>query len=326
MAQAFRDLCRDAYRQQGFGELAKLWVHTLADVATTAAAEHVDVLLNGTPLPEHQPPSVEFHNVHKGFETRSGQIHMALHSIDLTVKPGEFVAVVGPTGCGKSTMLGLIAGLEKPSQGKVSVMGKPVHEVSRQVGYIFQKDALFPWKTVLNNVLAGPLFRGITKAEALDQARDWIHRVGLEGFEDFYPHQLSGGMRKRAALAQSLIIQPNVLLMDEPFSDLDVQIRALMENELLDLWASTEASVVFVTHDIVEAIALADRVVVMTAGPASIKDIYAVDLPRPRNVAEIRFHRRFAELYKEIWEDLRSEVLKNYERIRQPEIRKVRYS
>ncbi len=326
MAQAFRDLCRDAYHRRGIPELANLWIHTLADVATTATAEHVDVLLNGTPPPDFPPPAVEFQSVYKGFETRSGEVRMALRGIDLTVQPGEFVAVVGPTGCGKSTMLGLIAGLEKPNRGQVSVMGKPVHDISQRVGYIFQNDALFPWKTVLNNILAGPLFRGVSSEEALERARDWINRVGLAGFEHYYPTQLSGGMRKRVALAQSLIIQPNVLLMDEPFSDLDVQMRTLMEDELLDLWASTEASIVFVTHDLEEAIALADRVIVLTVGPATIKGVYAVDIPRPRHVSEIRFNHRFAELHKEIWEDLRSEVSKNYGRIKQHEVRKLSYS
>ena len=158
---------------------------------------------------------------------------------------------------------------------------------------MFQADAVFPWKTVLENVAAGPRYHGVPVAEARERARDWIARVGLAGFEDRYPHQLSGGMRKRVALAQSLINDPRILLMDEPFSALDVQTRSLMENELLDLWASTAASVVFVTHDLEEAIAMADRVFVITAGPGSVKGNYEVDLPRPRNVSEIRFERPF---------------------------------
>jgi len=314
MAQAFRDLFQDVNRAQSKARLARFWVHTLADVATTAAAEHVDILLNGPSAPDVHFPAVELHDVYKGFETRGGKIRMALENINLCVQSGEFVAVVGPTGCGKSTLLGLIAGLDKPSHGQVLVTGKAVHEVSRSVGYIFQKDALFPWKTVLHNVAAGPIFRGMPKEEAILAARNWVRRVGLNGFEDFYPFQLSGGMRKKVALAQSLVISPTVLLMDEPFTDLDAQTRAFMEDELLDVWASTEASVVFVTHDLEEAIALADRVVVLTAGPAAIKGIYPVDIPRPRRVAEVRYHLRFTELHREIWEDLRAEVSKNYER------------
>jgi len=182
------------------------------------------------------------------------------------------------------------------------------------IGYVFQSDAVFPWKTVLENVAAGPRYRGITNRDAREQAREWISRVGLSGFEDRYPYQLSGGMRKRVALAQSLINNPQILLMDEPFSALDVQTRSLMENELLGLWAASSASVVFVTHDLEEAISLSDRVFVITAGPGTVKSNYKVDLPRPRNVAEIRFEPHFGEIYQEIWNDLRDEVLVSYER------------
>jgi NitT/TauT family transport system ATP-binding protein len=192
-----------------------------------------------------------------------------------------------------------------------------VQGIDRRIGYVFQTDAIFPWKNVLSNVVAGPLFRSQPKATALQLAHDWITRVGLAGFEDRYPHQLSGGMRKRVALAQTFINEPQILLMDEPFSALDVQTRTLMGNELLKLWSSISASVVFVTHDLEEAIALADRVCVLTAGPATVKGIYTIDLPRPRNVAEIRFEPRFVQLYHDIWEDLRNEVIISYERNQQ---------
>jgi NitT/TauT family transport system ATP-binding protein len=182
---------------------------------------------------------------------------------------------------------------------------------------VFQGDVLFPWKSVLGNVSSGLRFRGVKKKEANERAREWIAKVGLSGFEDHYPHQLSGGMRKRTALAQSLITSPELILMDEPFSALDVQTRALMEDELLDLWSATSASVVFVTHDLEEAIALSDRVCVITAGPGTVKGIYEIDLPRPRHVAEIRFEPRFVELYRDIWENLRDEVLVSYERAKQ---------
>jgi NitT/TauT family transport system ATP-binding protein len=186
--------------------------------------------------------------------------------------------------------------------------------IAEGIGYVFQSDAVFPWKTVLENVAAGPRYRGVSNRDARERARDWISRVGLTGFEDRYPYQLSGGMRKRVALAQSLINGPRILLMDEPFSALDVQTRSLMENELLGLWAASSASVVFVTHDLEEAISLSDRVFVITAGPGTVKSNYRVDLPRPRNVAEIRFEPRFGEIYQEIWNDLRDEVLVSYER------------
>ncbi len=259
-------------------------------------------------------PAIQLRGVYKRFRTPTGSAYTALRNLNISVQPGEFCAVVGPTGCGKSTTLALIAGLEPASAGEVLLMGQPVKGIDARIGYMFQTDAIFPWKNVLQNVAAGPLFRGMSKTEAIERAGDWISRVGLSGFEYYYPHQLSGGMRKRVALAQTLITGPQILLMDEPFSALDVQTRALMEDELLALWASTSASVVFVTHDLEEAIALADRVCVLTAGPATVKGIYTIDLPRPRQVAEIRFAPRFVQLYQEIWGALRDEVMVSYER------------
>jgi NitT/TauT family transport system ATP-binding protein len=259
-------------------------------------------------------PVIELRGVTKRFLTPSGGIYTALRDLDMSVEPGEFCAVVGPTGCGKSTTLALISGLEAASEGEVEVFGKPVSGIAEGIGYVFQADAVFPWKTVLENVAAGPRYKGTSNRDARERARDWISRVGLSGFEDRYPYQLSGGMRKRVALAQSLINGPRILLMDEPFSALDVQTRSLMENELLALWAASSASVVFVTHDLEEAISLSDRVFVITAGPGTVKSTYKVDLPRPRNVAEIRFQPRFAEIYEEIWKDLKDEVLVSYER------------
>ncbi|HEX3507804.1 MAG TPA: ABC transporter ATP-binding protein [Candidatus Dormibacteraeota bacterium] len=260
------------------------------------------------------PPAIDVRGVTKRFLTPSGGIYTALHDLTMSVDAGEFCAVVGPTGCGKSTTLALISGLEPPSEGEVDVFGKRVTAIPDGIGYMFQADAVFPWKTVLENVAAGPRYHGASSRDARDKARDWLARVGLAGFEDRYPYQLSGGMRKRVALAQSLINGPRILLMDEPFSALDVQTRALMENELLGLWAASSASVVFVTHDLEEAISLSDRVFVITAGPGTVKSNYKVDLPRPRNVAEIRFQPRFIEIYEEIWKDLKDEVLVSYER------------
>ncbi|MFJ9696408.1 ABC transporter ATP-binding protein [Kitasatospora sp. NPDC101183] len=258
-------------------------------------------------------PAIELIGATKRFRTPSGALHTAVRDLDLTVAEGEFVAVVGPTGCGKSTTLTLVSGLEEPTEGDVRVHGEPVTGIDPRVGFVFQQDAVFPWRTVLSNVTAGPRFRGMPAAEARERARDWLARVGLSAFEDRYPHQLSGGMRKRVALAQTFVNDPAILLMDEPFSALDVQTRALMSDQLLELWAGTgssrnAASVVFVTHDLDEAIALADRVVVMTAGPATVKEIFTVDLPRPRTVEAVRLEPRFVELYREIWASLGEEV------------------
>ncbi len=258
--------------------------------------------------------AIDLRGVTKRFLTPSGGVYTALRDLNLTVQAGEFCAVVGPTGCGKSTTLALISGLEPASEGEVEVLGKPVRGIAEQIGYVFQTDAVFPWKTVLDNVAAGPRDHGRPTSEARSTAREWISRVGLSGFEDRYPYQLSGGMRKRVALAQSLINEPRILLMDEPFSALDVQTRSLMENELLSLWANTRASVVFVTHDLEEAIALADRVFVISAGPGTVKANYPVPLTRPRNVTEIRMQPQFSQIYGEIWNDLKDEVLVSYER------------
>jgi NitT/TauT family transport system ATP-binding protein len=233
----------------------------------------------------------------------------ALRAIDLAVGAGKFCAVVGPTGCGKSTTLTMVAGLDRPSTGTVRVGGQVVDGITAGTSFMFQADALMPWKTVLGNVALGPVFRAVPKKEAQSRARDWVRRVGLAGFEEHHPHQLSGGMRKRVSLAAALINEPSILLMDEPFGALDVQTKAIMSNELLGLWEQTRPSVIFVTHDLEEAIALADQVVVMTTGPGTVKAVYDIDLPRPRGaVQEIRFESRFVELHHQIWASLREEV------------------
>jgi len=265
------------------------------------------------------------------------QRYTAVDDVTLDVAPGEFVSVVGPTGCGKSTLLNVGAGLLEPSTGQVHVFGKPLTGINTRAGYMFQTEALMPWRTARANVMAGLEFRGV--ADAADRADEWLKRVGLGGFGDRYPHQLSGGMRKRTALAQTLVLDPDIILMDEPFSALDIQTRQLMENELLDIWAGTadqrrtgpstsggsaggravtssehvRKAVLFITHDLDEAIALSDRVVVLSAGPASHPiGEFVIDLPRPRDVAEVRVLPRFIELHKAIWDVLREEVLKGY--------------
>jgi len=241
--------------------------------------------------------------------------YVAVEDASLSVGPGEFVSVVGPTGCGKSTLLNVAAGLLGPTSGDLRVFGKPLAGINRDAGYLFQAEALMPWRSALANVTAGLEFRGVARAEAEPRARDWLARVGLSGFEDRYPHQLSGGMRKRVALAQVLILDPKILLMDEPFSALDVQTRQLMENELLDLWSADRKSVLFITHDLEEAISLSDRVVVLSAGPAT-RPIgeFVIDLPRPRDVSEIRMTPRFVALHEAIWHAMKDEVLKAYAR------------
>ena len=239
----------------------------------------------------------------------------AVREVDLQVGNGEFVAIVGPTGCGKSTVLNAVAGLLTPASGGITIDGVPVKGVQKSVGYLFQQDALLPWKTALQNVELGLRFRGMAAKEREERARAWLAKVGLSGFEHRYPHQLSGGQRKRVQMAQALIVEPKVILMDEPFSALDIHTRHLMQNELLRLWQEDRRSVVLITHDLEEAIALGDRVVVLSAGPASrVVRSFDVDLERPRNVAEIKLDQRFTDLYRDIWACLRGEVEKSYAR------------
>ncbi|MCO1576882.1 ABC transporter ATP-binding protein [Crossiella sp. SN42] len=255
------------------------------------------------------PSAIELASVSVSFPSTT----TALENVSFAVPRGRFVSVVGPTGCGKSTVLNCVAGLRAPTSGEVLVDGVPLRGLNRAAGYLFQQDALLPWRTVLDNVGFGLRLRGVGKQERTDRAREWIARVGLSGFEHAYPHELSGGMRKRAAVAQMWITDPDILLMDEPFGALDVQTRQIMENELLALWSERGNTVLFVTHDLDEAVSLSDEVLVLSAGPGSrVLGRYPVDLPRPRDLLEIRTSPRFTEIYRAIWADLREEVLKSH--------------
>jgi NitT/TauT family transport system ATP-binding protein len=240
--------------------------------------------------------------------------YTAVADTTLRIRAGEFVSVVGPTGCGKSTLLNIGAGLLAPSSGEVRVFGEPLLGLNRRAGYMFQSEALMPWRSAIDNVMLGLQYRGVPEREARAQAQAWLDRVGLGEFGDRYPHQLSGGMRKRTALAQTLALDPDIILMDEPFSALDIQTRQLMEDEVLELWAAKKKAVLFITHDLDEAIAMSDRVVVLSAGPATHPiGEFDIDLARPRNVAEVRTQPRFVELHTQIWNVLRDEVLKGYQ-------------
>jgi NitT/TauT family transport system ATP-binding protein len=258
-------------------------------------------------------PALSLQDITCTFVSREdkSQRYTAVRDVTLTIAPGEFVSVVGPTGCGKSTLLNVGAGLLAPSSGCVEVFGQPLDGINTRAGYMFQADSLMPWRTAVENVMAGLEFRGVT--DAREQAELWLKRVGLGGFGDRYPHQLSGGMRKRTSLAQTLVLDPDIILMDEPFSALDIQTRQLMENEVLQLWAEKKKAVLFITHDLDEAIAMSDRVVVLSAGPGSHPiGEFVIDLERPRDVAEVRVTPRFIELHQAIWDVLREEVLKGY--------------
>jgi NitT/TauT family transport system ATP-binding protein len=268
---------------------------------------------SSTALPHEAEAAVELRGVEVGFRLADGTNYRAVRDIDLAIAPGEFVAIVGPTGCGKSTLLNAVAGLVSVA-GAVRVFGAPLAGLNRRSGYLFQQDALMPWKTALANVAVALEPAGVPAAAAGHKARAWLQRVGLANFLDRYPHQLSGGQRKRVALAQTLIRNPEILLMDEPFGPLDAQTRALMGDLLLSLWSADRKAVLFVTHDLDEAISLADRVVVMSAGPAArIIAEHRIDLPRPRVSADIRLEPRFHALQRAIWADLRDEVMRAYD-------------
>ncbi len=246
--------------------------------------------------------AIALNGVDVAFRLADGGVYRAVQSATLEVADGEFVAIVGPTGCGKSTLLNIAAGLLAPAAGTVDIFGQILGTLNRQAGYLFQADALFPWKTALENVAIGLETAGMPQTEARARAKDWLTRVGLGSFGDRYPHMLSGGQRKRVGL------------MDEPFGPLDAQTRQIMGNLLLDLWSADRKAVLFVTHDLEEAIALSDRVVIMSAGPsARIIGDWRVKLSRPRDIAEIKLDPAFHDLHRDIWQMLKSEVIKGYQ-------------
>ena len=285
------------------------------DEAQRAADRESPVTSHRSPVRSDNDAALALEGITATFAARTGgaRTYTAVRDTTLTIAHGEFVSVVGPTGCGKSTLLNIAAGLLKPTTGRVTVHGDALEGLNRRAGYLFQTDALMPWLNALDNVAIGLVYRGTPRHEARERAHPWLARVGLAGHGDRYPHQLSGGMKKRVALAQTLILDPGILLMDEPFSALDIQTRQLMENELLELWSADRKSVVFITHDLEEAIALSDRVVVLSAGPETHPiGEYRIDLPRPRDVAEIRLTPRFVDLHRDIWHAMKDEVMKGY--------------
>ena len=257
-----------------------------------------------------------FEAVSRDFVSPDGKSYCAVNDVSLEIPAGSFVALVGPSGCGKSTLLNLAAGLLQPTHGCVNVDGRELTGLNRRATYMFQQDALLPWKTVRDNVALGLTLGGVSRSAAHARADQWLARVGLSSFALHYPSQLSGGMRKRVSMAQNWIIDRSIVLMDEPFSALDVHTRQRMESELLALWDEAHGkTVLFVTHDLEEAIALADRVVVLSAGPGSrVVAEHRVTLERPRDLLELRTTAAFIELYKSLWSVLRGEVLRSQDR------------
>jgi NitT/TauT family transport system ATP-binding protein len=254
--------------------------------------------------------AVRLDEVYKAFvpSGRASEPLLALEDVTFAARPGEFVSLVGPSGCGKSTVLNLLAGLLRPSAGAVVYEGRPVTGINQRVGYITQDDNLLPWRSTLRNVEFGLELRGMPKRERRERAREFIDLVGLAGFEDHYPHELSGGMRKRASIVRTLAYDSAVVLMDEPFGPLDAQTRVILQDELLKLWDRQRPAVLFVTHDLVEAIALSDRILTFTGRPGRIKREHEVPLARPRDVYHIHAVPGFRELYDALWADIRAEI------------------
>lgn len=261
--------------------------------------------------PKPTPERIRFQGVSKSFASR-GNLMQALAPTDLTVRDNEFIALVGPSGCGKSTLLNMVAGLLPPTEGNVTYDGAPVRGPNRRVGYMTQKDTLLPWRTVADNV-ALPLelrCRRSTRKEMADRVQQMIDLVGLRGFEKHFPGEISGGMRKRVGLARTLVYEPETLLMDEPFGALDAQLKLLMQDELLRITALRKMTVMFVTHDLGEAITLADRVIVFTARPGRIRTERPITFPRPRDVFRLRFTDEFGDLHEELWNELKDEIVR----------------
>jgi NitT/TauT family transport system ATP-binding protein len=233
---------------------------------------------------------------------------VAVHDVTLEVLRGELVTLLGPSGCGKSTLLSMLAGLAAPTAGRVVFQGHTITAPNTAVGYVSQDDHLLPWRTLLENVQLPLEFRGVPSRVRHERALEQVATVGLAGFEGSYPHELSGGMRKRAAVARALVADPDTLLMDEPFGSLDAQTRLILQRELLRLWEGTGRTVVFVTHDLLEAIALSDRIVVLTRRPARVKTVHTVALPRPRDPFDVLASPAGRELHEALWSDLRDEL------------------
>ncbi len=252
-------------------------------------------------------PLLSVEGVSKEFQARGKRI-LALDSVTLALEQGEFVTVVGPSGCGKSTLLNLVVGLVIPSAGRILFRDRPINGINPEIGYVTQKDNLLPWRTLVENVGVALEIRGVEPKERRRRARELIQQVGLGGFEDHYPHELSGGMRQRANIIRTLIYEPQLILMDEPFGPLDAQTRIVLQDQLLKLWTARKKTIIFITHDLVEAIALADRVVMMTSRPGKVKCITNVPVPRPRDVYQIHGSEEFRTTYETLWEELRPEV------------------
>jgi sulfonate transport system ATP-binding protein len=255
-------------------------------------------------------PFLLVREVSKRFSSH-GNVVESLRHVNVNLEEGEFVSLVGPSGCGKSTLLNMIAGLFEADSGDIEIRGEQPNPSKHRIGYMMQQDNLLPWRTVISNVELPLEIRNVQAKERASKAAFWMKKAGLSGFESDYPHELSGGMRKRAALIRTLADDPEIVLMDEPFSSVDAQTKIILQDELLRLWDESHKTILFVTHDLAEALVLSDRIYLMTARPGTVKRVYKVDLPRPRQVVEVQYQRDYLEMYRSIWKELEEEVRKN---------------
>ena len=254
------------------------------------------------PVKSTEPAStiIEIEHVSQVFQTSARKDHLALSDISLTIDEGAFVSILGPSGCGKSTLLYIVGGFVNPTSGTATMKGRAITGPGPDRGTVFQEFALFPWKTVLGNVMYGPRQQGVRAAEAEGQSRTLIEMVGLKGYENFYPKELSGGMKQRVALARTLAYHPEVLLMDEPFGALDAHTRTRLQNDLLNIWERDRKTVLFVTHSVDEAVFLSDKVVMMSKSPGRIRQVIDIDLPRPRRRSELLLDPRYQKYIVDI--------------------------
>lgn len=252
-------------------------------------------------------PSLILDSVTKEYLAR-GRLVTALRDLALTIPERSFFTIVGPSGCGKSTILNLVAGLERQSAGSIMFRGQPVTAGDRRIGYVTQQDNLFPWRTLRQNIVFPLEIAGMSNRQAMEQVRHWIDKVGLAGFDDAYPHELSGGMRQRANIARTLIYKPELIMMDEPFGPLDAQTRLQLQQELQRIWDETKVSVLFITHDLAEAIAMSTKVAIMSARPGRITEVRDVTLEHPRDLPRMHDNPDYRRMYDDLWETLRSVV------------------
>lgn len=266
--------------------------------------------MKGNKLYMENKIKLQANNISHYYQSKNDKLVHAIDDINLSVNEGEFLAIVGSSGCGKSTLLNIMSGILKPTKGNVLINDQPVNFSKHKIGYISQTDTLLPWRTIIDNVAIGLEVKGTSKVKRYEVAKRLMETSGLEGFENKYPYELSGGMRKRAIIIRALATDPEIIFMDEPFGPLDVFTKELLQSEVLKIWNQRKNTIIYITHDIAEAITLADRIILMSYRPSNIKEQYEINIERPRDIQKLKHNKRFIEVEKRIWEDIKNEVIK----------------